>query len=343
MPFWRRARFQITGLPGRLFLRVEANAVDQARAGHLRFAWREERPTTGNQDFEYLTAQGAGRLIGTVLTVEPPDAARDKQWWEGDLRSYADGRRTPGVHGTGHEDDHFGGWSNEFFSGPFTLPMHGEPRADLKDRTGQFNGDVTMYRLWPGIPFLREIRHGVEHGTENNRAVNVSATTFFYAQREPWLVDSDVLSVCDDASRAAHALAVAGETRPGDLASAFEGRAARTPVTLCHHAHTGAASFEMAVDPRNRGVLLRRAYDQANGRQGAWVRVGGRTVGLWRVAEQNAAARWAERDFFIPAPFTAGAARLSIELEPHTLEDGPASPWDAAEYRTLSVVPPPMP
>src|SRR5262249_31612894 len=158
---------------------------------------------------------------------------------EGDLRSYADGRRTPGVQGTGYEDDHFGGWSNEFFSTPFSLPLNGEPLARILDHNGQFNGDVTMYRVWRGIPFLGGVQHSVEHGTENVRDVDESAATFFYGEPRSWLVDSDALDVCDDAARAAHGLTVAGETRLPALASAFEARASGTTVTMCHHAHTG--------------------------------------------------------------------------------------------------------
>jgi hypothetical protein len=345
MPFWRRARFQLTGVAGRLFLRIAPNPYDQAGAAHLRIQWREEQPTTPGTDFEYLTYAGAGRLVATVVAVEPPDPAVDKQWWEGDLRSYADGRRTPGIQGTGYEDDHFGGWSNEFFSTPFSLPLNGEPLARILDHNGQFNGDVTMYRVWRGIPFLGEVRHSAEHGTENVRQVNEFAATFFYGEPRPWLADSDELDVCDDASRASHGLTITGETRLPALASAFEGRAYRTTVTMCHHAHTGAATFTLAVSPDNQGVLLRRAYDQARGRQRAVVRVGGAVAGTWYVAESNTTLRWAERDFFIPASLTRGRASLTITVDPQPEPDLAADPppWDAALYRTISVVPPVVP
>jgi hypothetical protein len=335
MPFWRRARVQVTGVAGRLYVRLVANPYDEARAAHLRVVWRQERPTTPGEDFEALRYGGAGRLVATVLTIEPPNAATDKGWWEGDLRSYADGRRTPGVHGTGHEDDHFGGWSNEFFSGPFSLPMHGEPRADLHDHNGQYNGDVTMYRVWTGIPFLGEVLHSFEHGTENNRSVNESAATFFYGESRPWIVPSDALDVCDTASRDAHHLLVQGETMLGPLKSAFEGRAYRTQVTMCHHAHTGAATFQLAAAPGNDGLWLRRVFDQSVGRQSAVVRVGGRAVGTWSIAEKNATARWAERDFFIPPGFVGAAALLTVSIEPTG-----SAPWDAAGYRAISIVPP---
>jgi hypothetical protein len=341
MPFWRRARVQVTGAAGHLFARLAPNPYDEARAAHLRVQWRQERPTTPGADFEYLSYAGAGRLVATVVTVEPPDATVDKQWWEGDLRSYADGRRTPGVHGTGYEDDHFGGWSNEYLSTPFSLPLNGEPVAHILDHTGQFNGPATMYRVWRGIPFASEVRHSVEHGTENVRAVNESAAVFFYAEARQRLEDGDGdhFDVCDDAARAAHHLAVVGETRLPALTSTFEGRGARTPVTMCHHAHTGAATFTLSVPPANVGVLLRRAFDQARGRQRAVVRVGGAVVGTWYVAEANATARWAERDFFIPAAFTSGRASLEIAIEPAPEPDLAADPppWDAASYHALAV------
>jgi hypothetical protein len=275
-----------------------------------------------------------------VLTVEPPDAARDKQWWEGDLRSSADGRRTPGLQGTGYEDDHFGGWSNEFFSTPFSLPLNGEPRAELLDHVGQYNGNVTMYRVWTGIPFLSELRHSVEHGTGNNRAVNESAATFFYGEPRPWLAVTDALDLCDEGARTAHLVRVTGQSRLDTLASAFEGRD-HAAFAHCHTTLTdGEMSFELRTAPENEGVYLRRSFDQAVGRQRSVVSVDGRFVGPWYVAEANASARWAERDFFVPKSFTAGRASISVTLTIPTLAD---PPWDAAEFRAVSVVRPAMP
>jgi hypothetical protein len=342
MPFWRRGRVQISGVAGRLFLRVAPNPYDEASSAHLRVQWRQERPTTPGTDFELLSYQGSGRLVATVLAVEPPDPVADKQWWEGDLRSYADDRATPGIQGTGYEDDHFGGWSNEFFSTPFTLPLNGEPLARILDHDGQYNGDVTMYRIWRGIPFLGEVRHSVEHGSENVRSVDESAAAFFYGEPRSWLVASDALDVCDAGARVAHALSVTGETMLPSLTSSFEGRAYRTPVTMCHHQHTGAAAFTLSVSPDNAGVLLRRAFDQTHGRQRAVVRVNGAVVGTWYVAEANATLRWAERDFFIPKAFTAGLSNLAIAIEPQPEPDLAANPppWDAARYQSISVVPP---
>jgi len=148
MPFWRGFRLEVTGITGRATVRVGPTQYPQGRSGYFRAVCSDADAGPG-EDFVYVDRPGAGKLVGTVLTVRPGNAPVEKGWWEGDVRSYADGRRTPGVHGTGHEDDHLGGWSNEFLFGPFTLPMNGAPRVDLLDLNRPYNGDATMYRHGP--------------------------------------------------------------------------------------------------------------------------------------------------------------------------------------------------
>jgi hypothetical protein len=337
MPFWRRAHFQITGVPGRLFLRVARNTYDESAASHLRVVWRQERPTTSAGDFEYVHAVGAGRLVATVLAVEPPDASTDKQWWEGDLHSTTDGRRAPGVQGTGYEDDHFGGWSNEFFSTPFSLPLSGEPRVVLGDRNGQYNGDVSLYRVWPGLTFSSELRHSVEHGTGNNRSVDLSAATFLYFEPGTTLTTTDTFDPCDSDSRARHALTGTGQDRLAPpLTATFEGPD-KTPLTRCHLTQTGAVSFRMRTLDGGAGFFLRRIFDQSKRGPTVIVSIDGFRVGRWYVAETNAASAWGERDFFVPRDSFTDPDNVTITLE---IEPQPATPiWDAAEYRAITIVP----
>jgi hypothetical protein len=214
--------------------------------------------------------------------------------------------------------------------------MNGAPRVDLLDLNRPYNGDATMYRLYTGIPFLRGIVHSVEHGIGNASRAAYSAATFLYTSDTPWLADSDRLEVCDESSRSAHAYVADQEAPREPLESAFEGRAAGTPLAACHRSHSGAAEFRLTVDPANAGVWLRRFFDQAQPRQRATVSVDGQTVGDWYVAEGNAALRWAERDYFLPARFTAGKRSLTVRIAP--VPQSP--PWSAAEYRALSITPP---
>ena len=249
MPFWSGFRIEVIGMEGALSLRVVPQRYDQGSAGHFHAAYRIEHPTTLNQDFLMLQTSGAGKLVGTVLVVEPPTPA-DKQWWEGDLRSYTNGKRTPALHGTGHEDDHLGGWSNEFLDTPFSLPMHGEPAVEMQDRTGQYNGNCSLYRLWPGVGFLDGIHHSVEHGTENVKNYNYSGTAFWYSFPKLRLVETDRLDVCDDESRKAHAVTVQNESDVYELSSAFEGCGYLEKVVMKHRSHLNRMSFRYKLSVR---------------------------------------------------------------------------------------------
>ena len=270
MPFWKSFRIEVEGMDGVLSLHVGSARYDRGSAGHFYAAHRTEHPTELGRDFTMLDAPGAGKLVGTVLVVEPA-TPEDKQWWEGDLRSYTNGKRTPALHGTGHEDDHLGGWSNEFLDTPFSLPMHGEPAVEMLDRNGQYNGNCSLYRLWPGVQFLDGIRHSVEHGTENVKNYNYSGTAFRYAFDGLRLILTDRLDPCDEASRQAHGVKVQNESDVAELTSSFEGCGYLEMVTMPHRSHLNRMAFRATLDPSNRGLFLRRVFDQFHGRQRAAV------------------------------------------------------------------------
>jgi hypothetical protein len=334
MPFWQGFRIRVLGMAGTLALAIGEARWPPRQAGHLHATYREESPTRPGRDFEWLDLEGTGKLVGTVLVVLPP-TPETKRWWEGDLRSYADGRRTPGLHGTGHEDDHLGGWSNTFLTGPFSLPMHGEPRAEVIEREGvQYNARTTLYRLWPGIHFMGSIRHSVEHGSGNDVQADYRGAAFYYLQPGgPRLAQADLLVLGDAASRGRHRFAVNGGWQSRALTSAFEGREHRRPLTATVLAHSGSARFVLAAPPANRGCYLRRLYDQKQAQQHATVLVQGRRIADWYTAEGNPILRWAERDLFLPASATGRGGELLVEMRPRT--GAPA--WTAAEYRLLCV------
>jgi hypothetical protein len=333
MPYWTGFRIVVEGLAGSLRIHTGPPRYAKGTAGYFHATAASEHPTAPGTDFEWLSSTAAGRLVGTVLTVRP-GAPTTKRWWEGDVRSYGDARRSPDIHGTGHEDDDLGGWSNTYFSRPFSLPLHGEPRADILDRSGQFNANATMYRLYPGIDFLGGIHHGTEHGSGNSVLADYDGVAFYYVDPgySP-LVEADSVVVTDAASRAAHGYAAEGEGTPSSVTSAFEGRNAQVSATFDFVAHTGPASFSVQVPVENGGCFLRRLFDQSVGRQGARVSVDGEPVARFYEAAANATLRFAERDFFLPARFTRGKSSLRILIEPDV--GGPA--WSVAEYRLLCV------
>lgn len=331
MPFWSGAHIQVEGLSGELRIRRRAVPYARGEAGYFHATYAEQRPTTPGEHFGWLNIQGAGTLAGTSLTVEPVSPTT-KKWWEGDLHSTANGLRTPALEGTGHEDDHLGGWSNTFLSGPFTLPLHGEPRADMLDRSGQYNADTTMYRFYPGIRFASALRHATEHGDRNGVSGNYSGVAYYYLDPEgSRLVETDVLDVADVDSREAHSYTAEGEGEASLVTSRFDGPWNDGDLSRTVASHAGAASFQLAVSSGNKGCHLRRLYDQSMGRQGARVLVDGAFVGAFYAAEQNTSRRFAERDFFIPRGFTGNGASITVTLEPFP----GTPPWTVAEYRLL--------
>jgi hypothetical protein len=320
MPFWESAHIAIIGLAGKLHVHVGEQTWKREEAGTFEVHFREERPAELGKDFVYADVTGSGKLVATVLGVDPL-LASTKGWWEGDLRTHVDGARTPSVHGTGHEDDHLGGWSNEFLSRPFSLPMQGSPRTDLYDTGTEFqlNGASTMYRLWPGLAFYGRIRHSTEHGAQNNRAIPYAAATFIYRTRARRVM-TDGFDVRDGA---AHGYEALGHTERV-LTSAFEGEST-TPLTATVHAYTGAVRFTLAIDPDNDGVELRRLFDHAEAPARNAIEVDGvpvTSIATWGPYDTSRA--WTERDVFIPAQLTRGKSKITVRWVPQEKQSNAA-------------------
>lgn len=148
---------------------------------YLGAEYRRAWPIAEAKDYVLFDRQGRGAVIGQVMTVEPvqPDI---KRWWEGDLRITIDGEDKPRFHGTGHEDEYQGGWSNFWLTNPYSLPLFGEPKTEgLVNIDGQINGSTTAYRFWPGkIHFAKSITISTEHGNHNDTPANYSSLVYYY-------------------------------------------------------------------------------------------------------------------------------------------------------------------
>lgn len=334
MPFWGKIHITLkTKASVKMEVSVGPNKYDLASAGHFCASWTGLVGTEKDADFEVAEVPEAGKAIGVAQCIEPP-TPQDKGWWEGDLRVYVDHALSPAMHGTGHEDDFLGGWSNEFLSTPFTLPMHGEPYVGMIDRTSPYNAEVSLYRFFVGVPYGMGLRWSTEHGTENKHNYNYGGVLYYYvggARYQP----TDEVSLSDPISRDAHNVKFAQVSEVQELVSRFEGRWVGTEVTGSGYSSLGPVEFDLEIDPDNVGVKLRRRFDQFHGRQRARVIVDGKPVGMWYIAEENTVNRWAERDFFIPASFTQGKSTIHITIDP------PASSplFSHSSYSAFSLVP----
>jgi len=159
---------------------VEQRLVD--KVGYFGAKYNKSWPISDrNNDYVLLDYQGAGAVIGQVMTIEPVHH-QARSWWEGDLRISIDDDKKPRFNGTGHEDEYMGGWSDFWLENPYSQPLFGLPKtADVRFYTTHNNGSATVYRFWPGkIPFKKQIRISSEHGIQNSVTANYSSLVYYY-------------------------------------------------------------------------------------------------------------------------------------------------------------------
>lgn len=322
MPFWSRARIEVanpTDRPlGELLSEVRwiEEPYPRELAGHLHALYRREEPTVLGRDYTILETSGRGSFLGYVLAIRPFEPA-NKRWWEGDARLFVDGLRTPSIHGTGHEDDHLGGWSNEFLSRPFSLPFHGEPAVGpLTDVGGQLNGDCSLYRFYVPIPFETSIRHGCEHGISNRENYRYSSCAFYYLASKIRMELADDIALGDEASEAAHGFRADGGSERIEIRSTFEGDEGQSPLQAAGRRLPGPFEFTARIPPSNGGLRLRATFDQKEGNRTLHVAIDGAKAADWLRAGSNPHRSLREEDLEIGPGLTAGKKEIRVRIEP---------------------------
>ncbi|CAM5619756.1 hypothetical protein GCM10010329_19710 [Streptomyces spiroverticillatus] len=303
-----------------------ARAVRTGTEGYFRATSRASS-TVADRSWEFLSAQGGGKLVGVSHSMQ---GAADRYHMEGDERVFADGSSTPQVHGTGTEDLYRGAWY--FLYGTYLQPLNGHP-ARLTDspECGGWHQDCSSgYRLLlaDAVPFGRSLRFTVEHGPYDDLPADYAATTYWYGQDGPRLRRTDSVAADDVSQRAPM-------SEIGTLAACFEGEY-RKPQTLTAGTRTARVPvvLDVAVDPANRGVVLRRTGDQEKAGQRVRVQVDGHSLPDWYQPLSNPDRRWLEDSYQLPASVTRGKDRLRVTLSP--VKGAPG--WSAASYEVDSVL-----
>ncbi|WP_374023992.1 glycoside hydrolase family 172 protein [Mycobacterium sp. HNNTM2301] len=307
------------------------SALAGGRAGYFT-ARSHSAPTTLGQDWLFADEQGHGKFVGVSQTIR---GARIKTafsdtapyFLEGAERVYTDGAASPQWYGTGTEDLYEGGWY--FKAGTrFSDPLTGQP--DQRTATGGCaDYCVAVYRLMlaDAVDYHSAIRFGIEHGKRNMVQPDYSSTAFLYTQPDDTLAGGDDVRPGDPVSRLLHGYADADATDQL-LVSEYEGSEDTRPVIGSVRSTAAAITFHVETDPNNRGVLLRRTSDQANGFQCVDVAIDGIPGGTWLQPRNNPIHRWLDDTYLLPPPLTAGKAQLTITLTP--TPDSP--PWTASRY-----------
>jgi hypothetical protein len=326
IPYRRGARISIAADRGAT-VRFEGWTGGPAPAGSgTLYGERIATTTELGRDFPVLRTTGSGRLAALVLDYldgAPTSGLGLQSFMEGDERVHVDGSRSPSLYGTGTEDAFNGGFY--YANGAFTLPTHG---AGPYTRNADTGGAQSQYRVFgdDGVLWGSALDYGMEHGGgDEHSGERVAATTFSYrappTRRVTGVADLGAPTRTLDAyfegdhdgNLPVSTVAVGGLYYPAPPPSASPEGFAASGI-----AFAAPVSYTLAVDPRNRGVTLRRLTDRGSVPAPLAVTVDGAPAGTWTSVAQTSsgAKRWLEDDYALGPGLTAGRSALRITLTP---------------------------
>ena len=174
MPYASGAAIKIKN-EGRAPLRVSYEIVYESMKklpqgmGRFYAWWHRQNPTSKDQLFPILDAEGRGQWCGVSHAMQGTGLG----FLEGDEMAWIDNRDNTYYNGTGTEDYFNGGW---YFGATGSAPMYG---CGVLDGVGK----VHAYRiqLTDLAPFGRTARIGIEHGHGNEYITDYAGVTFWYA------------------------------------------------------------------------------------------------------------------------------------------------------------------
>jgi len=176
MPFENGFRITVTNEGpephGAFYFYVDYLALDGPPPTPMRFhaQYRQAYPADFPENYTILEANGSGQYMGVVMSVE----STAPNWWgEGDDYIAVDDHEP--LRGTGTEDYFCEAWGMR----EQATPWHGSPVCEGFDDAGLRTSMYRFHILDP-IPFKRKIKVSIEHGTENDRADNLSSVAFWY-------------------------------------------------------------------------------------------------------------------------------------------------------------------
>lgn len=342
MPFARTARVALVNTTGDPAPRIDSEVVTTAdqqwapalasgRAGYFT-ARSHAGATARGQDWLFAEERGHGKFVGVSHTIRGSrirtSFSDDAPYFlEGAERVYTDGALSPQWYGTGTEDFYEGGWY--FKNGKhFSAPLTGQP--DQRTAAGGCaDYCVAAYRLMlaEAIDYHSALRFGIEHGKRDMVQPDYSSTAFLYTHPDDTIAPGDDVYAGDPVSRLVHGYRDDDATEQL-LAGQYEGNDDTRPIIGLVRATGAAITFDVAIAPDNRGLMLRRTSDQTTGYQAAGVAIDGTPAGIWLQPRSNPFHRWLDDTYLVPGALTAGKDRLTVALTP--LPGTP--PWTASRY-----------
>jgi hypothetical protein len=390
MPFFEHARVEmegggepVTGVSWEVV--TEPFAGDRGHAGYFHATFHDHGAPVPGHDLVLLDTtvdegggDWCGHLAGTSFTFSD-DAVLTTL--EGDPRFFFDDSRTPQAQGTGTEE--WGGGGDYWGGHTTTLPFAGHPAGapSAAASQGALDRVESAYRFLVAdiLPFGRNARVQLEHGGVDDSTERYRTLTYWYGRPGACLVPTDTLHVGDPADEAAHGYASPTASAVESLTSRFEwgvdhldGKEIYPAITDTGRHMTGDSEFSLAVDPDNRGVLLRRELDYGWPDQRAEVSVAGdaepsafQPAGVWYLAGSSTCVysnppgeldapdpvvetsdrRFREDEFLLPPSLTRGRSRIRVRIRfaPRAAPLMPGTPppvqaWSEFRYWAYSYV-----
>lgn len=323
MPFKKSAEIRVEGnganlVPESLDYEVSVSPIGDNfdSIAYFKTAYQEAITSVYGRDLPILQTRGQGIFVGNVISYY--HGAGNGNYLEGDERIHVDESASPSMHGTGTEDFFNAGWY--FRGGFFSNPLSGFTGTKSGSWTKDSYDSATVYRflIQDAVPFKSEIKVSIEHGNYNEARVQADILAFYYEKPTVGssLTLTDALEVHNAQSEYQHQYTIKGQSWKGIRAYSHEGDNPKT-TTLSGRAFKGAGSYSQfyaRINADNRGVILRRTFDQTIGRQSALVFVDNVLVGEWYTAGENAYHQWRTDDFHIPSAYTSQKSLIKIKV-----------------------------
>ncbi len=288
-----------------------------------------------------------GHVVGTSIIFS--DSA-NLSTLEGDPRFFFDDAEHPQAQGTGTEE--WGGGGDYWGGLNMTLPFAGHPVGTRSAQEAVNTRDKieSLYRflLTDYFPFGKNARIQLEHGGENDSTEHYQTLTYWYGAPKACLARTDSLQLGDATSESAHAYASPAASIATQVSTRWDlgvdavGSTSIQAATTDWERHTaGTSEFELAIDPLNVGVLLRRKFDSLYRDQralvyvaplnagsefkfaGTWYFAGGSSVVYSNPATELGATdahvqaidrRWREDELLIPRSLTVGRSKIRVRI-----------------------------
>jgi hypothetical protein len=391
MPFFARARIELVGGGAavgdvRWHLRAQPWAHPRVATGYLHATYVDHANPIAGRDLRLLdttNTEGGGAWCGAFMGTSFVFSDRAALGTlEGDPRFFFDDSASPQGQGTGTEE--WGGGGDYWGGQTMTLPLAGHPVGAVGPAAARNDEDriESAYRFLvaDAMPFGRNALIQLEHGAENDSTEHYRSVAYWYGRPGACLAPTDGLDVGDAADEARHRYRSPGAPAVDTLTSRYElgvdtlrdGTVVVPEFTDTGRHTRGTTEFTVALDPANRGALLRRTLDYGYADQRAEVFVADdrdgapfARAGVWFTAGSNrcvysnpptelgAAAstvqasnrRWRDDELLLPSRLTAGrgAIRLRLVPAPRNLPIVPGAPppdtaWSEFRYAVYSYV-----